>query len=111
MRQQHSRSLISADRVRPALVASLAGALAAAAAVASPPPGILAHWTFDQVGSATAVDGVGGANGTLVGGAAMVAGGVSGGAAAALEPPPAPWWTWGTSSRCSAPRHAPSRAG
>ncbi|MFO0893600.1 MAG: LamG-like jellyroll fold domain-containing protein [Phycisphaerales bacterium] len=80
MRQQHSRSLISADRVRPALVASLAGALAAAAAVASPPPGILAHWTFDQVGSATAVDGVGGANGTLVGGAAMVAGGVSGGA-------------------------------
>ncbi|MFO0784534.1 MAG: LamG-like jellyroll fold domain-containing protein [Phycisphaerales bacterium] len=42
--------------------------------------GIVAHWTFDQIGGATATDSVGTFNGTLQGSASMVAGGVSGGA-------------------------------
>lgn len=62
------------------LASCTAAAAFAGAAAAVPPPGILAHWTFDQTGAATAVDSVNGLNGTLSGGAAMVAGGVSGGA-------------------------------
>lgn len=42
--------------------------------------GILAHWTFDQVGASSALDAVGGWNGTLLGNATMVPGGMSGGA-------------------------------
>jgi hypothetical protein len=63
-------------------LASAASAVATCAVAfisTSAPAGILAHWSFDQIGAPVALESVGLRHGTLLGSAAMVPGGVSGG--------------------------------